>query len=811
MSNLWMRSRIPARVVALAVVLSSAPVRAQSDFVNWESPHVHPLDLTPDGKRLLAVNTADARLEVFDLSSGEPVWAFDVPVGLDPVSVRAFSDERAWVVNHISDSVSVVDLTARTVVTTLRTDDEPADVVFAGAERRAYVSCSQANTVLVFDSAQLERTPVRIAIDGEDPRALAVSKDGSKVFAAVFESGNGSTVLGGGALFNFDFPPNVVSSRVSPYSGRNPPPNSARDGGFEPSQRAGNPRPPKVALIVKKDASGQWRDDFLGDWTHLVSGANAAASGRAVGWDVTDHDLATIDVATNAVTYTRRLLNACMALAVHPTSGEIGVVGTDATNEVRFEPVLRGRFLRVELARVAANGQTLAVVDLNAHLAGLPSTIESEQRALSIGDPRGLAWNADGTRGFVTGMGSNNVVVIDPAGARIAPPIVVAEGPTGIVFDADRDQLYVMCKFAGAVSVVSGKKLVETRRVTFFDPSPEVLRAGRKHLYATHTHSGQGQIACASCHIDGRLDHLAWDLGDPSGTVAPLSGHNLAAGNASLIESLVPGRGAFEPFHPMKGPMTTQSLQDIIGKEPLHWRGDRSGLEAFGGAFRTLQGSDRELTPSEMQEFEDFLATISYPPNPFRAFDNSLPTDLALPGHFTTGRFDAAGAPLPNGNAQRGLTRFRTGKLDNLKVDCVTCHTLPTGAGPDLTWVDDHYRPLAPGALGERHLMLVAQDGSTNTSMKVPQLRNLYEKVGCNLSRSRSRFGFGFLHDGTVDSIERFVNESSFSLESDADTADMVAFLLAFSGSDLPVGAPDNINEPPGRSRVTHTRPSAGN
>jgi hypothetical protein len=34
-------------------------------FVNWESPHVSPVDLTPDGSRLLAVNTADNRLEVF--------------------------------------------------------------------------------------------------------------------------------------------------------------------------------------------------------------------------------------------------------------------------------------------------------------------------------------------------------------------------------------------------------------------------------------------------------------------------------------------------------------------------------------------------------------------------------------------------------------------------------------------------------------------------------------------------------------------------------------------------------------------------
>ncbi|MBL8803344.1 MAG: beta-propeller fold lactonase family protein [Planctomycetes bacterium] len=800
-----MRRRPKLLHLAPLVALSAGAARAQTEFVNWETPHVHPLELTPDGKRLLAVNTADARLEVFELTDDGPQHSFSVPVGLDPVSVRALSNSRAWVVNHVSDSVSVVDLQARNVVATLHTEDEPADVVFASGGRRAFVSCSQANSVLVFDTANTQAAPTRIAIDGEDPRALAVSADGSKVYVAIFESGNRSTVLAGGALFNFDFPPGIVNSKASPYSGRNPPPNSLDEGGFSPPMRAGNPAPPPVGLIVKKNAAGEWRDDFLGDWTHLVSGASAAKSGRSVGWDLVDNDLAILDAKSGAVTYAHGLMNACMALAVHPASGEIAVIGTDGTNEQRFEPVLRGKFLRVELARVRPNGETAEVVDLNPHLDYSKDSIASQARRKSVGDPRGLAWNEDGSRGFLAGMGSNNVIVVDASGRRIGEPIEVGEGPTGVVFDAQRKRVYVLCKFAAVISVLEAEKQLEIARTPFFDPSPAAIRVGRKHLYDTHRNSGLGQLACASCHIDARLDHLAWDLGDPSGALADFAGNNLAANNALLLESDVPGRAEFKPFHPMKGPMTTQSLQAIIGLEPLHWRGDRSGLEAFAGAFVTLQGGEREPTPAELQEFEDFLATIAYPPNPYRNFDNTLPTDMPLPGHFATGRFGEAGKPLPNGNALRGLERFRTGRLDNHKVDCVTCHTLPTGAGPDALWVEDHYEPIAPGARGERHHMLVSQDGSSNVSMKSPQLRNLYEKVGCDFTRTRSHFGFGLLHDGSIDSIERFVNESAFSLESDQDTADMVAFLLCFSGSDLPRGAADNVREPPGGTSLdTH-------
>jgi YVTN family beta-propeller protein len=237
-----------------------------------------------------------------------------------------------------------------------------------------------------------------------------------------------------------------------------------------------------------------------------------------------------------------------------------------------------------------------------------------------------------GTKAYVTGMGSNNVVVIDAAGARagLAPTIPVGEGPTGIALDAAHGRIFVLDKFEAAISIVDLATEIETARVPFHDASPAAIRAGRKHLYDTHKTSGLGQVACASCHVDARFDRLAWDLGDPAGAPKPTTGQNLGANLPGL-------NTGFVPWHPMKGPMTTQTLQDIIGKEPLHWRGDRAGLEEFNPAFVALQGDDAQLTPAEMQEYEDFLATIAYPPNPYRNFDNTLPTDLPLPGHHTTG------------------------------------------------------------------------------------------------------------------------------------------------------------------------------
>jgi YVTN family beta-propeller protein len=778
-------------VAFLAGLVAAAPVGGAA-FVNWETPHVHPLDMTPDGTKLLAVNTADARLEVFAITVGGPVHIGSVSVGLDPVTVRPRGNTEAWVVNHISDSISVVDLTTMNVVATISTLNEPSDVVFAGALDRAFVSCSQANTVQIIDPANLAAAPINVPIDAEGPQAMAVSPDGATVYIAVFESGNGSTILGGGAdgSGTIGFPPNVVSDTAGPYQGVNPPPNLGA--GFDPPQYPANPTPPAVGLIVKKDAGGRWMDDNDHDWTDLVSGPNAGLSGRAVGWDLPDHDLAVIDANSLSLSYVNRLMNICMAIAVNPALGNVTVVGTDATNEVRFEPVIRGRFTHVTLADVATD--VVETHDLNPHLTYDSSSLSQEQRDLSIGDPRGIVWNAAGAKAYITGMGSNNVVVIDDSGDRIglAPTIEVGEGPTGLVLDESRNRLYVLNKFAATISIVDTVTETQIGQVALFDPTPIAIKVGRKHLYDTRKNSGLGQMACASCHVDARMDRLAWDLGDPDGEMKEFNQ------NCNLGISLI--GDPCEDWHPMKGPMVTQTLQDIIGKEPFHWRGDRDGLEEFNGAFIGLLGDDDMLTPEEMQEFERFLASIYFPPNPFRNFDNSLPTRLPLPGHFTTGRFGAAGMPLPNGNAVQGLSRYRSGNLDEggfVDLQCVTCHTLPTGAGTNrrAQSIFGPFPEVPAGPNGEKHLALVTVDGSTNVSIKIPHLRNLYEKTGFNTTQNSNRAGFGYAHDGSIDSIERFVSEPIFNVNSNQDVADLVAFLLSFAGSDLPAGTTNNVFE----------------
>ncbi len=162
-------------VAGLFVALAGATT-AGAGYLNFEVSHVHPIDLTPSGNRLLVVNTPDARLE--------------------PVTVVSRNDAEAWVVNHLSDSISIVDLDDGIVTRTLHAGDEPTDVAFA--QGRAFVSVSSEDAVKLFTLSNLNAPAVVVPLLGRDVRALAVSNDGQRVYAVVQRSGNQTTIVNAG-------------------------------------------------------------------------------------------------------------------------------------------------------------------------------------------------------------------------------------------------------------------------------------------------------------------------------------------------------------------------------------------------------------------------------------------------------------------------------------------------------------------------------------------------------------------------------------------------------------------------------------
>ena len=253
----------------------------------------------------------------------------------------------------------------------------------------------------------------------------------------------------------------------------------------------------------------------------------------------------------------------------------------------------------------------------------------------------------------------------------------------------------------------------------------------------------------------------------------------------------------------MKGPMVTITLQDIIGHEPFHWRGDREGIEAFGPTFTNLQGMPGGgLTTNQMAQLKAFLATVGFGPNPYRPVGQfAASTNLPLPGQLALGRGTLpAGAQLPNGNAQNGQTTFQ---LHHATGTCIICHTCCRRAWAlTVSFSPGQWRALAVSTNGSHHAALIELPRSSNLPFKVPSLRNLTDKMGMSLSlRTNSRAGFGLLNDGSVDNFVRFVQDG-FALTNDQATADLVAFLFSFTGSDLIPGSLTDINRSPGLSSL---------
>ena len=126
---------------ALGFLFSGSAALAAPAFLAFESGPVRPMALSSDRSELYAVNTPDGQLEVFHVDASGLTLLRSIPVGQEPVAVAVRSASEVWVVNHLSDSVSIVDPAAGVVRRTLLVGDEPRDIVFAGpGNARAFIT-----------------------------------------------------------------------------------------------------------------------------------------------------------------------------------------------------------------------------------------------------------------------------------------------------------------------------------------------------------------------------------------------------------------------------------------------------------------------------------------------------------------------------------------------------------------------------------------------------------------------------------------------------------------------------------------------
>ncbi|HEV3197157.1 MAG TPA: hypothetical protein VGZ73_04605, partial [Bryobacteraceae bacterium] len=796
-----------------------------------------PIATSPDGNTLFAVNTPNGTLEVFDLTSGSPTFSYRVPVGLEPVAVAARNNTEVWVVNHVSDSISIVSLAGTPhVARTLLVGDEPRDIVFAGTPSRAFITTahrgqqrtdpSLANVpgagdpqmttpgipradVWVFDPANLGTTmggiPIRImSFFTDTPRALAVSPDRNTVYVAGFKTGNQTTTVPQGRVcVGFQNKPcTLADGTVSP--GGNPGP--ATDAAGEPA--------PEVGLIVKyNNGSGHWEDELHRVWDGSVR------------FNLPDTDVFAVDA--NGLTQTASFAHVGTTLfnmVTNPMTGTLYVSNTDSINNVRFEGpgtfaghTVQGHLAEARITVIA--GSTVTPRHLNKHIdysklagsAGFDPTAKNH----SLSMPLDMAITSDGKTLYVAAFGSSKVGVFatssledgtfDPVAASANYIAVSGGGVSGLSLDEARGLLYVMTRFDNSVKTIDLKSNSEVAGSALPNPEPDSVVQGRPMLYDATRFSGNGEATCASCHIFGDMDDLAWDLGNPDNSVTkspiPINFGGLLSFLIPLKQTGLPSplNGSNKPddFHPMKGPFTTQTLRGLRNSGAMHWRGDRStgpmGTDPFDSnvsfnnfivAFQGLVGSVDQPSPAEMQTFTDFQLQVLPPPNPVRNLDNSLTASQQRGSDFFSGSRPSDGSTLPGLDQIAGKSSFA----------CSECHMLDASKGFFGTGGNQSF------------------EGLTQI-VKIPHLRNAYAKIGMFgtplidfFSAKDSGFtgdqirGFGYLGDGTTDTLFRFFNASVFNptptvgfpQDSPAGTTDrarrdMEQFVLAFDSDLAPI------------------------
>ena len=519
-------------------------------FTNFETEPVRPLALSSDGRYLYALNTADDRLEIFDTQGGQLHSVGETGVGLRPVAI-ALRGNQAWIVNHLSDSVSVVDISDPTrprLEHTLQVGDEPRGIVIAGpGQNRVFVAAAYRGDTLtpgigrarvwVFDATLPKAPPKILTLFGSKPRALAASADGRQVYAAIYLSGNGTTTVSGEDAVRLGRAEQVYLDKI-PYGAV-----------------------PKQGPIVRR-VQGRWQDDLNRDWS------------AAIPFDLPDYDVFVIDAAAERPRVLESISSVGTVLfniAVQPGSGEVWVSNTEAFNFVPYEPRLQGKFAQSRITRIfpVRDGKhNVRAIDLNPHVDRNRATISPAEQALSLAQPVDFVFQKDGSAAYVAAFGSQKIGVLDRDG-RVMDRIAVGFGPGGLALDSRRQRLYVLNHLDATISVVDLRARQVAATVPLrHNPTPIRVKEGRRFFYDATATSRHGDLSCATCHVFADTDGLAWDLGAPAG---PRIDYPVKIKNTGLLEPR-------QSLHPLKGPMATQSLRGLAGTAPFHWRGDRFGL-----------------------------------------------------------------------------------------------------------------------------------------------------------------------------------------------------------------------------------------
>ena len=563
------------------------------------SPHASPIAV--HGERVFVVNTPSDTVDVISTQTGKISARIDV--GIDPVSVAVRPDgKELWVANHISDSVSVIDIDAaspttfQVVATVQEFDlstkatrfDEPVGIAFASNEK-AYVALSSENRIAVVDVAERKVTK-QLKITAQDPRAIKVRN--GRLYVIPFESNNKTQLSGGkeidGELVTFNAHQHSVANNN----------------------------------ILS-----------LGHVTDIVKHPH-----------VPDHDLYVYDTKTDQLVRTVDTLGTLLYGLTVDSRGRVFIAQTDARNAVNGRsgtkkhglPEMENRAFLNQITSVRFNGDDAEKPEF-INLEPLPPKHPKKGEALAT--PFAIEISDDDSFLIASAAASDKVFTVDTKTGEVLGRVEVDAVPRGIALESSAGgkpkRAWVLNAVENTISVVDVSNPAELEvktNIRLEDPTHPDFKRGRV-AFETARASTTETFSCASCHSDGNTDQLLWVLQTPIVT----------GGNQIMPRSTMPIRGLRDtaPFHwdgipgdPYGGINSASTRAHVapnssVDKPESTTRhlidgGLAATMAMVGDTTKNDEGKAGLLTGQERDDMAKFLLGVTYPPAQRRAYTNVL-------------------------------------------------------------------------------------------------------------------------------------------------------------------------------------------
>jgi YVTN family beta-propeller protein len=164
----------------------SSEVTAFSKHRPSRATRSSPIAITSDDRFVWSVNPDNDSVSVFDVAGDANKKVAEIPVGKEPWCVAITpDDEKVYVTNMASGTVSVINAHTRNVVDRIKVGTEPFGCAITPDGKQLYVANQSSGTVSVI-STRGDYVLRTIEDVGEKPHGVAITGDGKKVYVTQF-------------------------------------------------------------------------------------------------------------------------------------------------------------------------------------------------------------------------------------------------------------------------------------------------------------------------------------------------------------------------------------------------------------------------------------------------------------------------------------------------------------------------------------------------------------------------------------------------------------------------------------------------